>query len=157
MTWLIEWFGGAGNAAFVATLLSICAIVVSVIAFNKSHKTQNSLVEIEAARERDRLIQMRKANLVAKIVRNDDGRSCLRVENKGRGHAYNMTMLLDRHEMKRDEAILPGTREIHELGPGGHYDYPLIIYDGMKRPINVDLTWQDDSGEAGLFRSPLTP
>ena len=164
MTCLLEWFGGAGNAAFVATLLSICAIVVSGIAFRKSHKTQNRLVKIEEARERDRLKQQKKADLVAQIVSEVESQQArrtikkymLRIENKGLAEARDVKVVLDDKPVLEHPAVVGNQQEGTQIGPQSCFDYLLGYSMNTPKPACAVITWSDDSGEHGSYKTSLS-
>ena len=50
-------------------IVSIIAVIISGIAVYISWRTQKRLVDIEDAREKDRLVEKQKANLTARISR----------------------------------------------------------------------------------------
>jgi heme exporter protein D len=54
-------------ADIISLGLSAISIVVAVVALIKSQRTQNQMLRIEQARERDRQVEKRKANITAKL------------------------------------------------------------------------------------------
>ena len=46
--------------------------------------------------------------------------------------------------------------EIKQVGPGAKAKYLLILARDRKPPSRVNVTWQDDSGEQGMFNTTLT-
>lgn len=161
MSEVFKWFGDAGNAAFVASLLSITAIIVSILAFRKSLKTQNRLVDIEEAREKDRLAEKNKANLTAKITKEELRRSStsrihwqyhLVVENKGLSEARDIRIWLDGKQVSDHPAFVKDQEEIFIVGPQSQFKYHIV----KPFPSGIAIAWSDDSGEVSSYRSSLT-
>jgi len=163
MKQIIEWFSKPGIANFSAFIFSLLALVVSVVALIISRKNQKRLVEIEEARERDRLRLMRKAHLTAEIVQELLTRGqrtayqhSLRVHNTGNAEARDIAILLDGKPLLEHPTILKGTNEIRQLGPRSHFRYRLVLSMQARPPSEVVITWSDNSGETGSYRTALT-
>jgi len=162
---IFKWFGDVGNAAFVASLLSVIAIIVSILAFRKSLKTQNRLVDIEEVREKDRLAEKNKANLTAKIIKEALPRSgsikidtnyYLQIENKGSSEARDVKVVLDGKPLLEHPTILKNIEEITQVGPNTDFRYLLVLSMQGRPPSNIEIEWEDDSGEPGNYSTTLT-
>lgn len=157
---LLEWFRDSGFANFVAALLSVVAIIISIIALRKSHKTQGRLVDIETARERDRLLKARKAALVARIVtegaRSIQEVSFLVIENRGEAAARCVWVVLDGTPFGQHPACVEELADDLRIGPSSDARFVLAINNDCMPPFDLQLAWQDDSGEPGVYRSTLT-
>jgi len=156
MSEVFKWFNDAGHTDFIASLLSIAAIIVSILAFIKSQKTQNRLVEIEEAREQDRLAEKKKANLTAQIMRDERGRLILRIENKGLGEARDIRVWLDDKQISDHPVFVKGQEEIFVVGPQSYFQYLIAITSSCPCPSGIAIAWADDSGEVGSYRNSLT-
>ncbi len=85
------WFADSSH------FLSLVAIIVSVLAWITSWRTQARLVTIEEARETDRLKRSRRAKIRAELVREPTGTSMgdfLRVYNDGDTEARDVRIRL---------------------------------------------------------------
>ena len=162
MNEFVEWFRRADKTAIAAFVLSLGACIGSFVAWRKSHNVHKRQVEIEEKRERDRLIEKKKAKLVAEIVREAEvrGRHAgtahrLRITNKGQAEARDIKLTLDGKLMHEHPAILSGVQEVHLLGPGSSAKFPLAITSSRHLPSQVEANWTDDSGEPGHYRTTL--
>lgn len=160
MSEVLQWFGDAGHAAFIASLLSIIAIIVSIFAFRKSHKTHNRLVDIEEAREKDRLVEKQKANLIARIDHEPGShgmKDLLVIENTGVGGAKNVEVMLDGTPMfEHPSMCLQKDSKFGEVGPTSAARFLLFTADQLRPPNRITITWEDDSGEPGKYSTTLT-
>jgi hypothetical protein len=155
MTFIVDWFGNPGNAAFAAFMLSIFSIGVAGVAMYTSWKTQKRQVEIEEIREMDRQKEMRKANLVARLV-DDNGRNLLVVENKGPAEARDIVILPNGKPLSEYEGFVGDQPEIRKVGPYSSFHYLMVLTSGMNPSFEIAITWIDDSGVAGLYQTTLT-
>lgn len=126
---------------------------------------QERLVELETARERDRLMDARRAYVVASIDREKrqfpTHRSpttgyFLRLSNEGKAAARDIRLLLDGGPIHQHSLIPRNEEEFTTLGPGASNRYHLLVMLGSHRIIHVELTWTDESGEPGRWTSQLT-
>lgn len=100
-----------------------------------------------------------RACLVAQLVHgkgNNDYR--LRIENKSAIEARDITVLLDGKPILEHPAIPQGIGgEIRQVGPWSYFQYLLAISFQTHPPFEVNITWTDDSGEPGSYRTTVTP
>jgi hypothetical protein len=158
MSRLSEWFVNNWQAV-VTSLLSVTAIVVSIVAFMKSHRTQRRLVEIEEARERDRLAERQKATLVARFHREPPTmgrRDLLEIENTGLAAAREVTVLLEGKPILNHPVVVSPRKEITKIGPKSQIQYVLNLPSGGSRSYDVHVAWKDDSGEQREYDTTLT-
>lgn len=165
MSEVFKWFKDAGHDAFVASLLSIAAIIVSILAFKKSQKTQNRLVDIEEAREKDRLSEKQKAYLTALIAEEKLSRSVgsriyrkyyLVVENKGLSEARKIKLLLADKPALEHPAVQKPQKEVEHIGPQSSFRYEFAQGFMRELPLKAEVTWEDGSGEPGKYTTTLT-
>ena len=127
---------------------------------------QRRQLEIEEARERDRVSESRKARLVARIV-SDRPRGVpkpltltsyhLYVENLGPAEARDVDVILDGKAYREHPVAVTNHQDIHRLGPKpSHFRYSMSIASEKAPPFDLELRWTDDSGEPGLSRTTLT-
>jgi hypothetical protein len=146
----------------VSLVLGVAALTVSGWAVIESRRTasaqtrlQERLLTLESARERDRLLDARRAQLRAEITHAGlDYR--LVVRNVGNAEARAVRVYVDDRPLS-DHAIivLSQDEEVSIFGPGVDVRYIMRIAIGSSRRYDVRIEWEDDSGEPGLWRSQL--
>ena len=138
----------------------------------KQIKMQKRITQIEESRERDRVIQSRKANLRAELqkrrltadyidkfhIRPHDRRYdyCLTIINDGPKTARNVKAMLDGKPIMDHPAIASSQQEIGTIGPGLEISYIAAITNDCSPPFKFKVTWEDDSGEPGEYETTLT-
>jgi len=164
MNELVEWFGRADKTALAAFVLSLAACIGSAVAWRKSHNVQKRQVAMEEKRERDRLIEKKKARLLAEIVREDVVRGThagtahrLSITNKGQAEARDIKLTIDGKPILEHPAIPHRVlQEFHILGPGSSAQFPVAVTRATHLPWQVEVDWTDDSGEPGHYRTIVT-
>lgn len=150
--------------SIIAVGISAIAIGVSIWTHNRNHKLQARIVALEEAREKDRLAEKQKANLTARITKEELRRSStsrihwqynLVVENTGLGQARSIDLRLDGMTVHEHPCVVKPVKEASFLGPRSSFHYPLD-FSSNARPSRVDIIWRDDSDGEGVYRSPLT-
>lgn len=151
---LADWFSNPGNSAFAAFIISLVSIIIAAGAMFTSWRTQKRQVEIEEAREKDRLKEMRKADLMARLVK--DGRDLLIIENKGAAEAREISILLNDRSLSEFPAFVCDQSEIHRVGPYSSFHYLMAFYAGVDLTPEITVKWIDNSGEPGIYQTTLT-
>lgn len=149
----------SGLVPWISLGLSAVAIVVAMWTNCRSHKLQSRVVKMEETREKDRLIEQKKASLTARIVREPGGRNMrdlLVIENLGSGEARNISAMLDGKPLLEHPAILQKERKLDEIGPRSAVKFLLFTADQLKPPNKITITWEDDSGQPGKYNTTLT-
>lgn len=151
--------------SIIAAVISAIAIGVSIWTHNRNHKLQNRIVALEEAREKDRLAEKNKANLIAEITKEELRRSgtsriyrkCyLQIENKGLSEARNIDLVLDNKSVMEHPGILKTQSEVKQVGSESSFRYELSVTGGQNIPSRVEITWEDDSDELGKYSTTLT-
>jgi len=154
----------------ISDLIAIGAILVSLLSVyfsfraNKNSLTlqkeqiemQERITQIEEAREQDRAIQSRKANLKAELRKVERNNYRLVINNSGQGTARNVKATLDGKPILEHPAINPGQQEITLIGRYSEISYIARITFGCRPPFKFKVTWEDDSGEPGEYETTLT-
>ena len=149
----------------ITWIISSLSLVVAAIALIISWRTQKRQINIEEAREKDRLAEKNKANLTAKIIKERLPRSgsikidtnyYLQIENRGLSEARDIRIWLDGEQVSDHPAFVEGQKEIFVVGPQSHFQYHLAITSSRPRPSGIAIAWSDDSGEVGSYRNALT-
>ena len=156
-----DWLA-ANWVAIVAAIISGLAALASIAAARRSVTAQNRLLEIEEQRERDRVSEIQRARLVARIVREEPslGRKTknyyLEIENLGQSSANSITILLDDGPLFDHPTMLDKTDEVRQVGPQSSFRYILAPSLSTRLPQRVTIAWGDDSGEQGHYETTLT-
>ena len=152
-----EWFGLPGNSELAAFILSLGSLIIAIVAIGVSWKTQKRIVEIEEEREKDRLKDMHKADLIAQLV--NDGNARLIIENKGSAEARESSIKLNGRPLSEFPAFMRRQPEIYRVGPYSSFHYTMAFHTGLNpsdcRP-EITISWTDDSGEPGTYQTILT-
>lgn len=145
-------------------ILPILALLVSIWAAWNSRRTakeqtvvQQRLLALETSRERDRLLDSRRARLRAEIVKRPE-EYIFAIRNEGNGQARAIRALVDGKAIGDHDTILNLGRKqaVHTLGPGAEARYLAAITFGSPMVYNVELSWEDDTGEPGRWQSQVT-
>ena len=126
----------------------------------KNKDLQMRLLELEEVRERDRVRESSKAELVADIIPGGKGHR-LEVWNRGRADARNITVLLDGIPILQHPGLAAATKhelnkDLTNLPAGTRFRYVLSPHLQARPPWELEITWTDDSCNPGLYRTTLT-
>jgi hypothetical protein len=150
----------------IAVLVSVVFGVVSYRTTRQQNAFQERLVNLEHAREQDRVRETRSADVRASIQRDSlhwresrlQGRQpqhWLSIRNEGSVTARKVRVLLDGRPALQHQLIPRGEDEINILGPGAESRYVLAVTLGGPRVLDVRIEWEDDSGEPRRWESQL--
>jgi len=154
----------------ISDLIAIGAILVSLLSVyfsfraNKNSLTlqkeqiemQKRITQIEEAREQERAIQSRKANLKAELQKVERNNYRLVINNSGPGTARNVKATLDGKPILEHPAIVHDQQEITLIGPDSEISYMTDINFDCSPPFEFKVTWEDDSGIPGKWETTLT-
>jgi len=135
----------------MANIISIIAIIFSLIAFIKSWRVKKRFLEIEENRERDRLSEKHKAKLTHSYERNLRKFSKLHINNEGIAKASNIAVYIDDKPLKEWEYSINEDCNFNEIPPENKVTIRVITEDTMKSRWEIHITWEDDSGEPGNY------
>ncbi len=149
--------------SIISVTFSGLAILLAWIAHWRISSIQKRQLEIEEARENDRIRNSNKAQLRAYIKKEVESqrmhhtvwKHLLRIENMGLAEAREIKVILDDKPLFEHPTILKGQRKITQIGPQSHFDYTLALTMGAPIPSRVQITWSDDSGEPGDYKTSL--
>ena len=151
-------------ATTIPIVVSAGALAVAVWTHRRQHRLQERMVALEDAREKDRIVAMGKALLTAHVVseviahrRTGSAlRHFLRIDNKGPAEARDIKVLLDGKPIMEHPAVVQRQEEVLQIGPKSHFDYLLALSLQANAPRQAEMSWSDDSGEPGSYRTTLT-
>jgi hypothetical protein len=148
---------------WISVAISGFSLVVAIFALTISWRTARRQLQIEEIRESDRKIREKKADLIAYIKRETIHRGTrsaeqyfLNLENKGLCEARNINLMVEGQKITEHRCFLKGTAEIRQLGPGSKGRYLLNMTMDVRAPSEAKISWEDDSGKEGQYRTTLT-
>jgi hypothetical protein len=142
----------------VALILSLFALVVAGLTAlhtrgyeRRDNELQARILTLEEARERDRIAETSRAELVAEhtsTVHDGRVRRVLRISNRGRAPAHVIDVQLNGAPLAGNP-LSPWTKAcVSSLGPGSSADY--ILSDAMLKTAAMFIavvTWSDGTGD----------
>jgi hypothetical protein len=145
-----------------ANVIAILALMVSIgaalLAWSVSHRQgrlQARMLELEEARERDRLAEGTRAAVTLRMDRErTTGRLC--VLNNGPAAARNIRVTLDGKPIHQNALIHEGQEVIDVLGPEAHAEFVVVTWDGMPISFRGEVTWDNPGGNPGAWQSRLS-
>lgn len=153
-------------AAIGSFVVSIFALGVSYCTQGKANKLQQRIVEIEEQRDRDMINATQKADLRAEIGEIEGCSARLFIKNDGASEARNIRVKMDGVPIEEHPA---GNKISDQVGPHAVISCDLIIGDtsisfirmptSVRKhpPFTIEITWEDNSGQNGLYRTTITP
>jgi hypothetical protein len=146
----------------VGIIIGVVALGVSIWSVLRSQKTarrqnrlQERLLKVEQSRERDRVTESQSAKLRAWVDR--AGRTERQIViNEGQSEARAVKTLLDGLPIVGHPLVPQGVEEVTHLGPGAHAEYLLAVSMGAPATVQIEVEWEDDTGEPGRWRSQLS-
>jgi hypothetical protein len=144
----------------MSDVLSIIAIVISGCSFLfavwKTNKIEKRQLEIEEAREKGRVAEQKSASLIA-YFHLENKRRTLRIENKGKGEANNISVSLDGQPIEQHPCwIRNDHNKIKTLCGLGFGDYLLALTMDSPIPSEAEIHWDDDDKKDKVSRTTLT-
>lgn len=137
---------------------------------NELQKQNNSLQErmicLEETRQEDSVIEANKAELIAKlnctVTEYNTGKFPLRnktfkleIENIGRSTAKKVRAFINGISIQEIVDINTDDGE-HDIGSNSKVSYSVSIKHDFSPPFRFSLTWDDDSGVQGNYKTTLT-
>lgn len=141
---------------FVAGL----SLLVAYFSFRKSSAVQKRQLEIEEQRERDRVVETKKARLTAQVVKEPSAHSTpdyyLEITNSGVCQARDIEVKLDGKAAMEHPCVRKRAASITQIGPQSAARYELVVKRDIPFAQKAEIRWTDDSGEPGRYRTTLT-
>lgn len=117
---------------------------------------QKRLVEIEEARDQERKKTIKKAQLSAHIEEYGRNNHRLVVENAGNAEARNINLTMDGKPFDEHQAAVSGEGKISRIGAHSQATRLLALTMRCAPPFELEIAWDDDSGEKGSYQTTLT-
>ena len=152
---LTGYFANDGLVALLTFVLSVLAIVLSVLSFFSSRSANRKIIDIEKARDEKAEENEKKAILSVSPLKEPKStgkghNSYLAVKNSGVSEANEINIYFDgtsEHNYLRDFS------HISVLGPDTTKKVSLVITMGTPRPKEVSLTWTNSDGTKGSYKT----
>lgn len=148
---------------YISLAITAVAVGVAIYFGIKSHRLrkenadlQRRLLDIEETREHERKKAASKGQLQAAIVDYGQRNYRLVVENTGDCEARNVELKMDGKLFDEHCAAVKGEGKIDYIGPHSHVTRLLGITMGCSPPFEFGISWEDDSREAGHYRTTVT-
>lgn len=140
------------TVSIISLVVAVIAIGVSVWAHLRTNRQNERLVELEEAREEDRLKRQASAKLRADFADSDKDR--IKISNVGESEARNVrieignTVFLGSHDHDNKA-------NLDILGPGTNQTLPILRSTTTLPPFKIVIDWDDDVDTARTFRTTL--
>lgn len=131
--------------SIAAVAVALAGIVVSYNANRRSHVTQNKLLELESARERDRVADRGRAEIRARFVPVGRGRR-LEFYNEGQGTARHVQVFSGGRPMSEDQRLVDPSSGFETIGAGGSAFVIATMALQADALFRLRIAWEDDSG-----------
>lgn len=148
---------------YVSAGVALISVLVAVYFGLRDHHLQRKytalqqrLVEIEEIREQERNKTIKKAQLSACIEEYGRNNHRLFIVNEGNAEARNIHLKMDGETFEKHRAALRGEGEINCIGAHSSATKLLALSMGCAPPFDLEIFWDDDSGEQGNYRTTLT-
>jgi len=142
--------------AFVSVVAAVFFGLRSQRLQKENTNLQKRLLGIEEVREQERKKAAVKAYLSARIEDYGQRNYRLVVENTGDGEARNVNLKMDGKPFDEHRAAVSGDEKISCIGARSHATMLLALTLGCAPPFEMEISWDDDSGEAGHYQTTLT-
>jgi hypothetical protein len=139
----------------IALISLLVSVGVAIWVHQREHALGKRMLALEEARERDRLRAQGKAVLTARLEEHGQGHRLV-IENIGAAEASNVNAKLDGKPIMEHEAMPRGEKEKRLIGSHSQVNYIMAISRGCVPPFELELTWEDASGEPGQYRTTIT-
>jgi hypothetical protein len=141
--------------SIAALLASIWAVVAAKRTAKEQNRLQGQLLELEKARERDRVAEATTGSLVAALSRGEHSARLI-IANGGRAEARDVSVRVNGEGIDVHQLFRKAKQPISLLAPNAHVEFLMTTYDGMPDAYLVELEWRNPDGQSGQWRSELT-
>lgn len=154
---------GSTILGIIGVVIAAGSLVVAILALRRSDNAQREanevqlrLVELEEQREAERKSRESKAMLVPSLRKTDKSNYRLQIVNDGMAEARDVRVLLDGTPSSKHCSAVGGETIPPIVGPGSTVSCLLGIHMQCAPPFNIEISWEDDSGDSGSFKGVLT-
>jgi hypothetical protein len=139
----------------LSLVISVGAAILAWSVSNRQNRLQARMLELEEARERDRLAEGSRAQVSA-MMRRSSGSGRLYIDNSGPAAARNIRVTLDDKPIDKHPYIHEGQELIAVLGPGAHSEFIVKTHDAMPTAFHCQIAWDNPNGDRGFWESELS-
>ena len=146
---LLDWI-----PLVLTTALSVWAIFSSRRSARLDRQVQKLLASVAQSQERDRIAESRRAALTAY---SEPSGSCTRLylENDGAATARAIEVLVNGQPLQTDRLLARGETVPETIGSHATSSVLLMTLESSPLSVRLVVTWEDDSGERGLWETDL--
>jgi len=136
-------------------IVAIIALIFSIVSNQKAIANQKQLVKIEEQREQERQNKKFSAQLRPELRR--DGKSKrLVIKNHGDTEARNVRVIMDGKPLAEHKTSLSNDHMPELVGAHSEISCLLAISMDNAPPFDIEIKWDDDSGNNKEYRTTLT-
>lgn len=136
-------------------VVAIIALIVSALSHRKANSIQQQLFEIENQRQNDRQKQKLSAQLFTELHK-EGNRYRLVLINQGYAEARNIRVMMDGKPLSEHKVAVSNDRLPDLVGANSEVSCLLRITLESGPPFNIEVKWDDDSGNDKEYRTILT-
>lgn len=141
--------------AKIPLIFSSVSLFISVIALLISFKRYR----IAAVVEKDRKEEKKKAKLRPELIKEMGSKrmkDVLRIVNEGKADAREINITINDINIKEFPHAHIEEMPIKSIGAGSDFKILLIIFDNVRFPWEIKITWKDDFGNNRSYTTSVT-
>ena len=142
--------------AWLGVLISLGSFIVAAVALLKNSRTQKLLAEIEQSRRKEKEYSRKSAQLLAELENRGETSYRLIIFNAGACEARNTTSLINGKACNEYCAWAERRQIPPIIGPKSKVGMLMAFHLGCVPPFELELHWEDDSGEKKHHRTTIT-
>lgn len=139
----------------VALAVAIVALTVKILAYRKANAKERRVAEIEDQREKERQAQKLSAQLRPELRKNGNNYRLV-IVNNGDAEARNVRITMDGKPLSEHKASVQDDRLPEMVGANSEISCLLALAMGCTPPFDVEVAWDDDSGDGKKYKTTLT-
>jgi hypothetical protein len=136
-------------------IVAIIALIFSIVSNQKAIANQKRLVEIEEQREQERQNQKSSAQLRPELRRVEKSKRLV-IKNYGDAEARNVRIIMDGKPLAEHKTSLSNVHMPELVGAYSEISCVLAINKDNAPPFNIEIKWDDNSGNDKEYRTMLT-
>ena len=141
---------------YITIGLSVIFGITTIFFSIQNHHLKKRLLAVEELRDKERKMTASKAQLRAKIDRSNKMSEKLLIENIGNSEARNINIIMDGKPFDEHKAAVSGDGQINYIGAHSQATRLLAMTFACAPPFELEISWEDDSGEPGRYKTTLT-
>lgn len=136
-------------------IVAIIALTLKISAYRKANAKERRMAEVEEQREKERLAQKLSAKLRPELRKNGNNYRLV-IVNHGDAEARNIKVIMDSNPLSEHKAAVSNDLLPDMVGANSEISCLLALAMRRTPPFDVDVTWNDDSGDGKKYKTTLT-